>query len=302
MPNGQFLSHYIVAKLWQSYVGPKLLRPCPCPSQVAASAPTRPHVAGAASYHKHVRQTHDVIINRALFTWTRELRSGRVNCNSEALAVDNSDSNNNSASSLDDLLPAVLADVDPKYSGQRVNPSQPSVRVPKLASTARRHSYWYDAIIDIMLAEPGIEQRELARRFGKSEPTMRMLLNSDMFKNRYDTRRRELNERMADEISQETSTVALLSLREVTKRLRDNPAAIPIGQLTEISHSTLDRLGYGQKSVAAPTQVNVNVSVPASVVAEARDKLRQVQSDKLSNVPSQEIIDITPPIKDAANG
>ncbi len=150
---------------------------------------------------------------------------------------------------------------------------------PKLVNTLRRHSYWYDALIDWMISNPGSSMTAIAKEFKKNLSTISMIVNSDMFKARFELRRKELNERMAEEIATETSTVALLSLREVSKRLRDNPAAIPIGQLTEISHSTLDRLGYGQKPLNnQQNNVVVNVTVPQSVLSEARQSMRELHS------------------------
>lgn len=166
---------------------------------------------------------------------------------------------------------------------------------PKLVTTLRRHSYWYDALIDWMIANPGSTIKAIAKEFNKSLPTISMIVNSDMFKARFELRRKELNELMAEEIATETSTVALLSLREVSKRLRDNPAAIPIGQLTEISHSTLDRLGYGQKPLNSNQQNNVvvNVTVPQSVLSEARQSMRELHSRNSLEAPSP-MIELNP--------
>lgn len=168
---------------------------------------------------------------------------------------------------------------------------------PKLANTVVRHSYWYDAIIDWMLANPMASQKEIAAAMGRSVPTIRLLLQSDMFRSRFESRRREVSEQIATEIHEATSTVALTALREVAHRLKDNPAKIPIGQLHEIATSTLDRLGYGQKSVApaGATNVQVNVTVPAPVLDDARRAMREAQELNRLRTPSSEPIDITPP-------
>lgn len=175
-------------------------------------------------------------------------------------------------------------------------PGQKSLYQPRLGSTQRRHSYWYDSIIDWMLGNPRASQRECAKAMGKSEPTIRMIVQSDMFKARYEARRKEINENMAVEIAEETSGVALEALREVRKRLTNNPAAIPIGQLTEIAHSTLDRLGYGAKPLvpAQNTQVNVTVTVPANALAEAQAAMRNLHQKNALSEPTAPPIDITP--------
>lgn len=173
---------------------------------------------------------------------------------------------------------------------------------PKLTNTIVRHSYWYDSIIDWLLANPGRTQRECAKYFNKSEPTMRMLLQSDMFKSRFETRRREMSEQISKEIVEETSTLALSALREVNKRIRDNPAAIPTGQVAEIANSALDRLGYGQKtmpSVVNSSPVVVNVTVPATVLNEARQSMRELHSKNMLSTSNGPIVDITP--KDSSN-
>src|SRR6516164_6075397 len=92
-------------------------------------------------------------------------------------------------------------------------------------------SYQYDAVIDIMLAEPGLSLSEVGRRLNKSPSWMSWLTKSDAFRDIYDARRAQENQIVSDELNNalvkvarqsldmELSFLALLSMPEANNRI-----------------------------------------------------------------------------------
>ena len=160
-----------------------------------------------------------------------------------------------------------------------------------LRSSRRKFHFWYDHVIDWMLANPGRSVAECASTVKRSASTLYIVTNSDIFRTRFAQRRAEINSQMADEISDAVTGVALSGMRELQKRITENPAKIPTGLLSEVAGSALTRLGYGVAPVGTPgnnTQVNVNVQVAPSILREAQERMRASQTINAQSIPSLE--------------
>lgn len=133
------------------------------------------------------------------------------------------------------------------------------------AGSIQRIRYTHDAMIDIILANPELSQREIAARFGYSENWVSRIFCSDAFAARLEQRKKEtvdpvvifnLEERMKGLAS---TAVEVISERLATTR---NP---------ELAMKALDissrALGFGARN-AAPVQVNNNfvVAMPPKIV------------------------------------
>jgi hypothetical protein len=148
--------------------------------------------------------------------------------------------------------------------------------------------YWYDSIIDWMITNPGGTQRECAAALGKRECTISLIVNSDTFKTHYAARRRDYVERHDMSIITKTTRVAELALDGMIEKLDKGRNKLPLGQLADVSEKALARLGYGiQTAKPAPVQINVGaqagaqiVQVPRETLAEARQNLRAIQTQK----------------------
>lgn len=179
----------------------------------------------------------------------------------------------------------------PQHMEYQGRPSPPIARAQR-----QRFKFWYDDIIDWMLVNPDKSVKECAKYLGRSAETLYTITNTDIFKSRLSQRRQDLNIRMADAIAGETSAVALMALQEVRKRIADNPAAIPIGQLVDISDKTLNRLGYGVSPVVnGPQSVTNNtiVAVSPSVLRDAQDAMRRIQDVNSTVEPPPQRIERT---------
>lgn len=146
----------------------------------------------------------------------------------------------------------------------------------------RKFAYWYDNIIEWMLANPKGTLKECAEALGRTPTTLYIVTNSDVFKLRYEQRRKEHFESLSQGILLRTARVAEKSLEILEQRMIEKPEAISTKQILDTANSTLERLGYG---AAAPAQTNVTVNaqpqvavtVSADVLSDAREKMRQVQ-------------------------
>lgn len=135
----------------------------------------------------------------------------------------------------------------------------------------------YDAIIDLMLSEPMLKQKELAARLGKSSVWLSYIMQSDSFKLVYDERRQLKNEMVSLAIANKLEKVALKSLDYLVDKLENNPASLKVEQVTALADSTLKRLGYGVElpGSAPPAVVFNNFQVTAEDVTAARLRIQE---------------------------
>ena len=128
--------------------------------------------------------------------------------------------------------------------------SAPHMGMPHPVATRHgrlRFRFWYDAIIDWMLLNPDKTLKQCAEFLGRKPDTIYSITSSDIFKARLAQRRQDYNDRLAAGISEAAGNVAMSSLQEIHRRVRDNAAAIPTVVLNDIANKALDRLGYGSR-------------------------------------------------------
>jgi hypothetical protein len=151
-----------------------------------------------------------------------------------------------------------------------------------------------DAIIELLLVEPTLTQEDIAIRLERHTATVGMIMNSDLFRARYEQRRGAQNAALTEEINTRLSRVAAQALELTEEILAEERTAIPLPQLVDVADKTLARLGYGPKMAANPAVVMINnqTTVVAPVTLEqlqvARQKLIEAQehaSDAASGVP-----------------
>jgi hypothetical protein len=141
-----------------------------------------------------------------------------------------------------------------------------------------------DAIIDLLLVEPSLTQKDIAIRLERHPATVGMIMNSDLFRARYEQRRGAQNAALTEEINTRLSRVAAQALELTEEILAEERTAIPLPQLVDVADKTLARLGYGPKMAVSPAVVMINnqTSVVAPVTPErlqgARQKLIEAQA------------------------
>ncbi len=152
----------------------------------------------------------------------------------------------------------------------------------------RKMRWWYEALADHMIANPGDTQNEIAAHFGRAVSTISTIVHTDAFKAYFRIRRNAHAERLDAGIRHKMFEVADKSFDLILEKLEKKRDTIPIETLQRTVDSTLKSLGYGL-APAGPT-VNVNtgggnavVAVPVSLddLELARAALRRSQMQTL---------------------
>lgn len=178
-------------------------------------------------------------------------------------------------------------------------------QIPQPASGPRhkqKYAYWYDSIIEWLLANPSGSVKDCAKALGRTPQTLYLVINSDIFKTRYEQRRKEHFDALSDNIQLSITRVAAKSMALLEKRIDESPEKITTKQVLDVSNATLSALGYGDKGPT--TQVNVNaqpqvaVTVSSDVLLEARERMRQAQQQNATENPKmRQIAPIVEPAK-----
>ncbi len=144
--------------------------------------------------------------------------------------------------------------------------------------------FWYDHVIDWLLANPDGDLKKCAEAVGRHPSTIRMIVASDMFKARWAERRGELNGMYNDAILLKTSKVTMQALDLLSEKLGSPKAQhIPTATLSDIASKNMEALGFGApKTGQALPHQEVHVHVGGDVLAQARDRMRVIESQKLA--------------------
>lgn len=167
------------------------------------------------------------------------------------------------------------------------------------AKNRKPFRWWYDAIIDWRLANPGRPEYECAHAFGVSPNYLSLIVNSDMFKARWEQRRQEHSEQLGTSVQQKLLGALDASLDIIQEHLHTKRTAIPFQQLSDFSNKTLERLGYGAPKTPGVIINNNQTAAPAVTVsaqdlAEARGLLRRNEESRALASPSPRMVDVTP--------
>jgi hypothetical protein len=150
-----------------------------------------------------------------------------------------------------------------------------------------RWKWWYAAIADWMIANPGRPLCDCAKDIGRAQNTVYLIAQTDLFKAHLAERRSEWEARHDTGLRQRLHAVAESSLDVLLDTIDKKRDTLGAEQLTTIATSALDRLGYSpQKSTPLGVQVNLPGSHQTMVVApidpaaleEARSAMRLAQS------------------------
>jgi hypothetical protein len=137
---------------------------------------------------------------------------------------------------------------------------------------------WYDGIIDDILANPGTTIKDTATRLGRHPGTISAIMNSDLFKSRWEQRRSQFNMALDLHLSEKLAQVAEKALEHTITQLDKKRDTIPLPILKDLALGTLDRLGYGPSRSESPSvAVNINNAVAAS--PEALERARKRMKD-----------------------
>lgn len=162
-------------------------------------------------------------------------------------------------------------------------------------------SYTHDAMIDLILANPSINQNQIAKHFGYTPGWVSQVMSSDAFKNRLADRKNHLVDPLiAQELDAQLEGLARQAAANVRKRLEDNPNDGNFA-LRVLDMGT-KALGFGARErgnsgpVVAPVQFLVVTPEKAASAEE------WVRVHKPAGRGVSEVIDVTPTQVPSAGG
>lgn len=130
----------------------------------------------------------------------------------------------------------------------------------------------YDAIIDLMLSEPGISLKEIGARIGRSPAFMTYTVHTDHFRDLLRRRREAKNAAIDAELTMHLKEVAVKAVKVLDKKLTNDAAINPI-QAKEIADTVLQRLGYGVK-----TNNDAQVAIQTNVITLSPEDFSHAQN------------------------
>jgi len=126
-----------------------------------------------------------------------------------------------------------------------------------------RTHYTHDAMIDVIIAEPAITQRELAAKFERSENWISRIMGSDAFQGALAKRREELTDPfLVATIEERFRGLAMQSLDVIAENLEKTRSADVAMKALDISSKAL---GFGARASGPQSnqQVNFVVHLPS---------------------------------------
>ncbi len=151
----------------------------------------------------------------------------------------------------------------------------PTLRFPRRSNAAGvqwgpgKFNFWYDHIIDMMLANPKVTNADIARSTGRTANWISMVKNSDAFRARYAQRRDEVTTLLNDTIGEKLGLVASKGLDILLEKMNKVGGNVTLEEAVDLNDKVLARLGYGTRQGPAPASVNVNVNASAVAGAQA---------------------------------
>lgn len=159
---------------------------------------------------------------------------------------------------------------------------------PSLFQGRQHPRWWWDTLVDWIIAHPGKPYREALQENGGPlhirASTLYAVTTSDLFKAQVAARKREISTSIDIGIHERTAKIAVLGLDLIHKVMENKRDQLPVETLLDATNSALDRLGYGAKAPAGGPSVQVNVQqnapqgqVDPSAYREAQARLAEQQ-------------------------
>jgi len=130
--------------------------------------------------------------------------------------------------------------------------------------TLQKVRYTHEALIDVIIANPAISQRELSKHFGFTEAWMSIIINSDAFQTRLAERKGQLvDPKILASIEDRLEALGKRSLDKLLERV-DNGTPISNGDLVRMAAlGSGDRNKRPEKAAVENNLYVVNLPPPA---------------------------------------
>ena len=166
-----------------------------------------------------------------------------------------------------------------------------NAQVPATSQPIQKIKNKHKAILEMMVSNPEMTQRDIAKEFGMTEGWLSQIINSDIFQAQLEEMQEARFHRTLIPLESKLSALAHSALDE----LSDQMAAGAIKSqeaLKETAEMALDRLGYSPKGNGHAIPGNLppgatfeRVTVPAETLQRARQNFGQKAAEREVNAP-----------------
>jgi hypothetical protein len=158
----------------------------------------------------------------------------------------------------------------------------------------QKWSWWYDGIIDWMIAHPGGKLKDCAADLNRSPNTISYVVNCDAFRDRLAQRREEFKMWHDFTIISKTQEVAVAALDAMLVQLQTKRDKIPLKDSSAAASTALQALGFGAKP-GANVEVNVGpgagqkvLNVSRETLEKSRASIRQLEHAKIGQAAERD--------------
>lgn len=151
------------------------------------------------------------------------------------------------------------------------------------AIAPKKWNWWYDRIIDWMIANPDKLLGECAHEMNVSQSWLSVITNSDMFQDAFKARSKEHSDVALIGVREKAFAAADMALDALNKRLETQAPVLPVSTLLEITDVTMKRFGYAADKTAPSPITNNNYymgNVTNSELVTARANMAKVADIK----------------------
>ncbi|CAM5998770.1 unnamed protein product [Sphagnum balticum] len=129
---------------------------------------------------------------------------------------------------------------------------------PKPSSALKRLNYSHDALINMIIANPGISQNQLAASIGYSASWISQVMSSDAFQAKLAARSAELiDPTLRQTVEDNLKGIMHRSLAILNEKLSASPEKVPDNLALRSLEVASRALGYGASQQTVAVQVNV---------------------------------------------
>lgn len=141
--------------------------------------------------------------------------------------------------------------------------SEPLAGTESAAKSITRVKYTHDAMIDLIIQNPGVPQGVIARHFNYTETWVSRVLNSDAFQARLAVRKEDLvDPSIILTVEEKFKTLANRSLDIIQEKLEQTKSVDVAFKGLELATKAL---GYGARKENVNVQQNFVVAMPAQI-------------------------------------
>lgn len=174
--------------------------------------------------------------------------------------------------------------------------SSPLRGTESAALAIKRVNYSHDAFIDVLIAEPGIQQGALAARFGYTQPWVSRVMNSDAFLARLAERKADIvDPTIAATLEEKFRALASRSLDVVLEKVSLTQNADMALRALEVSSKAL---GYGARQQNLNVQANFVVAMPQKAASPAEWAAQHQHISQRSPALAQMVAEVSEEVQD----